>query len=346
MIVLSFYIRLKTEFSRMISYIYICTYDITSMYTNMYCDELIKAVETIHSEMRENDYAIPLINKESLVQITDLVLNNNEFEFAQSYFKQRIGCAMGAVPSPEICDIRAYEVLNSILQKFPYRDNILMHRKFRDDGFILYNGPIEHLKILFDIANKEHNLLKFTYEISETSVNFLDITIFKGTSFKETNVLDTKSYITETETFQYLHRKSVHPEGTFKGFIKGETLRHIRLNSSNNNLSLYINNFKSKLLDREYATSEIEKCVNSALKTDRTNALLSKTKCHNKGTPLTMVTQYHPTLRKLSSLLRKHWSYILNDPEAYNLFKRPPIVAFKRGKNVSDIITSTVVKLD
>ena len=99
-------------------------------------------------------------------------------------------------------------------------------------------------------------------------------------------------------------------------------------------------------MDREYATSEIEKCVNSALKTDRTNALLSKTKCHNKGTPLTMVTQYHPTLRKLSSLLRKHWSYILNDPEAYNLFKRPPIVAFKRGKNVSDIITSTVVKLD
>ena len=36
------------------------------------------------------------------------MLNAIEFKCAYSYFIEHIGCAMGTVPSPEICDIRAY----------------------------------------------------------------------------------------------------------------------------------------------------------------------------------------------------------------------------------------------
>ena len=121
--------------------------------------------------------------------------------------------------SPEICDIRAYELINSILEKFPYNKNIILHQRFRDDGLILFSGKLEHLKILFEIANSEHELLKFTFEYSDTSVNFLDVTIYKGNKFKSSNLLDTKSYSKKTESYQYLHRTSSHPPGTFKGFI-------------------------------------------------------------------------------------------------------------------------------
>ena len=41
---------------------------------------------------------------------------------------------MGSISSPEICDIRAYEVIKGILE-----ENILFLCRFRDDGFILFN---------------------------------------------------------------------------------------------------------------------------------------------------------------------------------------------------------------
>ncbi|CAG2217837.1 unnamed protein product [Mytilus edulis] len=90
--------------------IILCTYDLGSMYTNMYYNELISAIENAYTDMRQSDYEIPLINKNYLINILKLVLYTNEFEFAGNHFVQRIGCSMGAVPSPSICDVRAYHL--------------------------------------------------------------------------------------------------------------------------------------------------------------------------------------------------------------------------------------------
>ena len=116
--------------------------------------------------------------------MVNLVLKTNEFEFAGKHYIQKIGCPMGSVVSPEISDMRAYELINSIIEKFPYKQNIILHRRFRDDGLIIYNGKADDLTNFFDIANSEHELLKFTFEMSNTAVNFLDMTIYKGERFK------------------------------------------------------------------------------------------------------------------------------------------------------------------
>ena len=171
----------------------------------MYYNELLSAIENAYIDMRQSDYEIPLINKNYLINILKLVLYTNEFEFAGNHFVQRIGCSMGAVPSPSICDVRAYTFISSILEKFVFNKQVILHKRFRDDGLILFSGKLEQLKVLFDIANSEHELLKFTFEYSKTSVNFLDITIYKGGRFQSTNILDTKSYIKKTETYQFLH---------------------------------------------------------------------------------------------------------------------------------------------
>ena len=85
---------------------------------------------------------------------------------------------------------------------------------------------------LFDIANRSHKHLKFTYEISTDSIAFLDTLIYKGDRFDLNHILDIKTFLKKTETFQYLERSSCHPNSTFKAFIKGETIRHMR-NTSN-----------------------------------------------------------------------------------------------------------------
>lgn len=326
----------------------LCSYDLSSMYTNMNIQELINVLDQTYDTLEPNDYAIPIINKAAFMNIVEMVLTTNEFEFAGLKYIQRIGCAMGAKPSGHICDARAYQFIESIINKFPHKDNIFLHKRFRDDGLILINTDDQsQLHQLFEIANNEHELLKFTYEISQNHINFLDITIYKGQRFATNSILDTKSFIKPTETYQYLHRTSAHPNSVHKAIIKGETLRHIKLNSDQENLYNILSTFEDKLTERGYKRTEITNIINKTLQTPRTSVLKpNRNNSDRHSTPLTMVTRFHPFISNLSKILKIHWSKITNDPDANQLFTRPPIVAFKRNKNISDIITSSTITMD
>ena len=100
-------------------------------------------------------------------------------------------------------------------------------------------------------ANKHHPTIKFTAEISDTETTFLDTSIYKGERFRSNSVLDVRTHFKPTETFQYTHFSSCHPLGVKKGFIKGEALRLLRTNSSKNIFEEKIQNFKSRLREKE-----------------------------------------------------------------------------------------------
>ena len=54
-------------------------------------------------------------------------------------------------------------------------------------------------------ANTFHPTTKFTAEISENEITFLDTVVFKGAIFIKESILDIKNYYKPTETFQYTH---------------------------------------------------------------------------------------------------------------------------------------------
>lgn len=130
--------------------------------------------------------------------------------------------------------------------------------RYRDDGFILFNGSPDEIKEFFDIGNSCHKYLRFTYELSHTSVNFLDTTIYKETIFSDSQRLDIRSYIYSTNSFQYLHRQSAHSSSVFKGLIKGECTRHLRNTSDQAVLLNIFKDFKILLDTKSYKYSEIE----------------------------------------------------------------------------------------
>ena len=78
------------------------------------------------------------------------------------------------------------------------------------------------MELFIKEANNFHPTTKFTAEISENEITFLDTTIFKGEGFTEKSILDIKTHYKPTETFQYTHFISCHPPGVKRGFIKGE----------------------------------------------------------------------------------------------------------------------------
>ena len=124
------------------------------------------------------------------------------------------GCRMLIKFRMLVSDIRMYELTNTLIENFKYKINIIYHKPFRDDGFIISNSDcINEIHELFKIANSIHPLLKFIYSISESEITFLDTTVYmyKGERYMESRILDIKSYIKPTNNFQYLYRSSSHP---------------------------------------------------------------------------------------------------------------------------------------
>ena len=58
------------------------------------------------------------------------------------------------------------------------------------------------------LANNYHPTIKFTAEISDTEITFLDTCVYKGERFKEESILDVRTHFKPTETFQ---SRTLHP---------------------------------------------------------------------------------------------------------------------------------------
>ena len=61
----------------------------------------------------------------------------------------------------------------------------------------------EEITQFIEQANKQHQTIKFTAEVSKTETNFLDTTVYKGEGFRNELVLDVHTHFKPTETFQY-----------------------------------------------------------------------------------------------------------------------------------------------
>ncbi len=85
--------------------------------------------------------------------------------------------------------------------------------------------------------------IKFTYECSSTTVDFLDLTLYKGPRFELENKLDSKPFFKKTKYLQY---SSAHPRNTFQSLIKGELMRLLRACSDEQQYTLIKNKMNSK----------------------------------------------------------------------------------------------------
>jgi len=116
--------------------------------------------------------------------------------------------------------------------------NVPLEWKGHIDGiFSLWNDDKKEIEEFIVQANRHHPTIKFTAEISDKKINFLDT----------------------TATFQYTHFFSCHPPGVGKGFIKGEALRLLRTNSSAKSFVEIITQFKTRLSARDYPNSLVER---------------------------------------------------------------------------------------
>lgn len=313
------------------------SFDCTSMYTNMEFDELIQSVQRAYNNVSQNDYSINIPSCETIVSLVSFVLKNNYFEFNDRYFVQTIGASMGSKCSPELCDIRAFEVINEIINSYAQSHKIRFYGRYRDDGFMIFHSSVQEVVDFFELANAHHPLLKFTYDISETEMIFLDTVVYKGHRFRDNGILDIKHYTKPTNTFQYLHRSSMHNPTVFSGFVKGEAIRLHRNNSSIINLNNDIYKFKLHLKERGYYDQEIDLNCRAATNMERSE-LLRFEPIINRQIPLVFVTKFHFSLKRINKALRKHYKKLIGNDTCKKLFPKPPMIAYSRHRNLKEIL--------
>ena len=95
--------------------------------------------------------------------------------------------------------------------------------------------------------NNFNSNIKFTYEFSEASINFLDLNL-KFCNGK----LQAYLYVKLTDCHQYLHFQSSHPKQTKNSIIYSQTLRLSRTCSQEEDYKHYYNEMKSWFLKGSY----------------------------------------------------------------------------------------------
>ena len=84
---------------------------------------------------------------------------------------------------------------------------------------------------------------------------------------KETGTFETKVYFKPTDTMELLHNKSHHPNHTFKGLIKSQILRYVRICNNKQDVMIAYRKLFAALVRRVYwnvfcERLNIKPCVN------------------------------------------------------------------------------------
>ena len=216
--------------------------DVTSLYTNIPQEEGITTVCKAYEDFYQNHLPIPT---KFLRQMLCLILKENSFQFNGRHYLQTHGTAMGTKMAVAFANVFMAKIEKGIISKSKIKP--LVWKRYIDDVFCVWHTTEDNIEKFVQRANNYHDTIKFTAEISDSEITFLDTKVYKGERFKRESTLDVQTHYKRTETFQYTDFYSCHLPGVKKGFIKGEALRLLRTNSSvvtfNNNMQ----NFKTRL---------------------------------------------------------------------------------------------------
>ena len=224
---------------------------------------------------------------------------------------------MGAKMAASFADIFMAEIETRLIHQSETKPR--EWKRYVDDVFSHRDCDKKEVDRFIKRANYFHPTIKFTAEISENQITFLDTTVFKGERFAKYSILDI--------TF-------CHPPGIKYGFIKGEAMRLLRTNSSKKAFEEGRLKFKQRLIDGGYPENIIERSLSGVNFASWQLALrhAQKPKGHERLLPF--VTTYHPAVKNLKQIIMEYRSLIHNQPLLKTNYTKPPISSYKKGKSL------------
>ena len=271
------------------------------------------------------------------MDLLEIVLDSNIFEFNGNLWQQKIGTAMGTRVAPTYaCLFMGWlEELILGLWSNQQKTKPYLWRRYIDDVFFIWRGDVQELKDFIHFINQQHPNIKFvaTFDSETKSIPFLDMLI----SINKDGYLETDLYKKETARIKYLLPSSCHPGHITKNIPYSLGYRLLRICSNRETFKLRLEELRQNLLLRSYNPKVIQNAFDRILNIERGEALKRIPKTSENNT--TIVTNYHPAMPSISKIIKKHWSVMTDDfPEMKSCFPKPSLVAYKRHKNLRDLL--------
>ena len=217
------------------------TADVSSLYTNNPHNEGIQAC---NNALNTRPDPTPPTNQ--LIRLLELVLTLNNFQFNGQDYLQIEGTAMGTPVAPSYANIYMGEIETKIMQQ----PNSILHnswKRFIDDIFFIWSDSPHSLSLFQETMNAFHPKIKFTFESSETKVNYLDLTVKL-----QNRTLETELYCKPTDSHTFLPPSSCHPPHIFKSIPYSQALRVRRNCSQPESTDRHLDNLKQYFDNCDY----------------------------------------------------------------------------------------------
>ena len=266
-----------------------------------------------------------------------LILNFNLFKFGNGFYIQRSGTAMGTKMAPRYANLFMGFLEKDILEKSPYKP--LVWYRYIDDVFFIWTHGRDKLDAFLKLANENANGMVFEVgrdSVSENSVPFLDVRVIL-----QEGKLHSDLYIKPTDKFQYLDFNSCHPYHQKANLPYALALRIRRICSNTTDFKDHCDKLTMRLRSRGYKMGLIKDGIRKASNITRAEALSpSNNEQETKQDRVIFSTTYNPMLPNMKDKLDELQPILQASDRCKEVFKEPPIIAYRRNRSLNDIIVS------
>ena len=311
------------------------TADVKSLYTMIPQDEGIEALLEVCSDI------LPF-PKHMTKSALNLVLKMNSFSFNGMMYHQKMGVAMGSPISPTLAIIFMHRLETKLLAQCKLTP--VIYRRYIDDIFFVWTHGERTLLEFFSQLNSMHPSIKFTWEHSDKSVNFLDVTIFKPRNFEGT--LAFKPYSKPTSKHLYVHALSHHPTATKKAIIRGEAIRLMRRCSEKKYWDDAMLELKLLFRARGYSNEFVNRAIRKVV------FILPEERCkvmnpRREGRIFFFKTVFDGRRPPIRPLLMTNWEDFNDDEACSGVFSGAKVMmCFRNDRNLRSLITRSALKQD
>jgi hypothetical protein len=267
--------------------------DVEALYPSM---DIQTGLKLLNMFLEMQDYQ-PVERRNFLLKAAEYVLRNMYIHFNGKIYKQKFGAAMGSSFVPPYANIFMHMLEMESVSGWTLTNCMLLYRRFIDDIFMIINGTEQNVKAVIADLNTMDDAIRLTHNISQKSIDFLDITITLNDG-----IIATKAFQKAMNPYSYLPWNSYHSIDMKKGFIKGEAIRYARLCSDISDFIKLIQLFTTRLRLRGYPEYFITKILSTVYWTDRHKYTKPKNKL---GAPIPLLFKIQNNPAQNKAWLRK-----------------------------------------
>ena len=235
---------------------------------------------------------------------------------------------MGTKMAPNYANLFMGELEKKLINTFPTKPTLWL--RYIDDIFCIYPGPPHEAGDFLQFLNQAHPTIKFTADISQTKINFLDVEV----TVDPHGDLQTSLYRKPTDTYCYLHYRSFHPTHQKKAIPYSQFIRVRRICSDKRLFFKFTDEMIAALSARIYPMKLLIEARKKASQTDRSTLLNPTTRpITEKNIPL--IVTFDPLHSHISSSLNTVKFLLENVRPPLNA---RPMLTFRRNNNLKNFL--------